>query len=193
MKETKKEKFIRYLFIIIFASIAMIGFVWRYESNSIEETNSPMALVLQSKDTSNPYVVLYDMKKGEHVLALYEVELDRSYYFKTIKGFTLSHKIDQLKKDKERGFWIQMKGNWHYFNEHMEEEERPKSYMAPTNGSLPFTEVTKENQMILQVDDDTNLMIEKRKNEQVKEVHPLSCKGRCWLIITNFDVKVVTS
>lgn len=193
LKETKKEKTIRYLLIIFIAIIIIAAFSYRnknfFPQITTGETNAPLAVVLKKgTDADNPLVALYEQKDDKHLLAIYEIQINNHYFFKTLKAVKLRHPLEAIATDESAtGIWIKMSGKWHYLNEWLQEEDRSQETKNPNKKmNYSIKEVKNKKQFILP-DGKTVLL---HMEEEVKEVHPLTKTNDRWLVITESGVKV---
>lgn len=193
LDETKRERRLRFSLIIII--IALVIFVFFLRSNKIETNNeqqqtSPIVAVVQNSDeqNENPSVAVYEYKDGQHVLALYEIQRNNDFFFKTIAAAELKEPPEELIPDSEgKGVWIKISRKWHYFNHALEEEHRAEK-TRETVEETDFHTVKNENEMILTIENaDYNL----GPREKVISVFSLSANENLWLAVTDSELKIL--
>lgn len=133
MIETVKERRVRIILIAFFLLIALAGLFYR-QSRSTINTNQPspkpQATVVKQGDRydQNPIVALYEQRDRQNILALYEVEQNDSFRFRTLQATTLNDVPEALAPDKDHnGVWVKLKGEWTYYNERLQQKERKET------------------------------------------------------------------
>lgn len=193
MDETKRERRLR--FTLIFVIIALIIFVFFLRSSKIETDNehqwiSPIVAVVQKSDEANenPSVAVYEYVDGSHVLALYEIQRNNDFFFKTVAAVELKKPLEELAPDSEgKGVWVKISRKWHYFSYSLEEKKRSEK-RRDTVKNTDFHTVKNENEMILTIENaDYNL----GPQEKVISVFSLSANENLWIAVTDSDVKIL--
>ncbi|MDZ5472536.1 hypothetical protein SM124_12320 [Bacillus sp. 31A1R] len=194
--ESKKEKRIRFFLVLFFISLTGIGFFYKYNgfnsANQKKETYKPQSLVIHksTNEKDNPIVILYEYKQNQHILALYEIEMNNAFKFKTLEAVTLKLAPEKLAYDKEgQGIWANLNGDWVYFNRKLETvESSNKARISSQN--IPFTVDLDENKKVIHLPG--THQIEIGKQESVFEVQSLSENHELWLVLTDMGVKIST-
>ncbi|MFE8704164.1 hypothetical protein ACFYKX_26715 [Cytobacillus sp. FJAT-54145] len=191
MVESKKDKRIRFFLIFCFASLVMVGFYYQSKQTStyIKEPH-PMAVVIKEGSASgdNPYVGIYDYRDQKHLLALYEIEQNNFFHFKTLKATALKESPEQLANDASgNGLWVRVSGIWHYFNPNLEIIERDEKYRI-SKDKLNYSVHTSEEGNVVTISDSKKIVVE--RNEVVYGVHSLSNDSTVWLLMTDKGAKI---
>lgn len=133
MIETVKERRVRIVLIAFFLLIALAGLLYRQSRSTIytnQPSPKPQATVVKQGDRydQNPIVALYEERDKQNILALYEVEQNDSFRFRTLQVTTLNDIPEALAPDKEdKGVWVKLKGEWNYYNERLQKKERKET------------------------------------------------------------------
>lgn len=190
--ESKSEKRLRYMLIVIFVSITAGAFFYKYSGFGQEqEKKYPLAVVIQetSKDNENPIVVLYDYKDKQHILVQYEIEINNGFHFHALEALQLKNAPTMLARDAASGVWVKVEDEWRYFNQSLEEVSRSIENKIPPS-SIPFIEEQDGNEKWIVLQDERKIKVE--NNEVVKSVMSLSTDGELLFILTNDGVKIST-
>lgn len=194
MKESKKEKTIRYLLILVICILLFAAFSYRNKNllthTSKMETDFPLAVVLK-KGTSyeNPLVALYEKEDDERFLAIYEIQKNNHYFFHTLKAVKLHDPLEDISTDRSSlGIWIKISGKWHYLNESLHEKDRSLKNKS-SDGKIKYSIKTFNDKKQLFLPNGKIALLDGK--EKVKEIYPLTETNDLWLVITENDVKVV--
>lgn len=192
MVETKKEKRLRYLLILIFVGITVSALFYKYNGESeINKDNIPIAIVAHKStgDNDNPVVVMYHYQDGQHILAQYEIDRNANFRFKTLDAVKLKQSPSELILDQEKGFWIKVSDKWEYFDRTLQQQERSTKFIGDsTHISFTIEEDKKEKWLVLE--DKRRVKIDSIEN--VIQVHSLSNKKDLLLLITDLGAKIST-
>lgn len=187
MVESRRDKFIRLLFILFFISIVIFGFFLRYKEFLIDEEKplNEVALVLHpSTGTDNPQIIMYRQHDGQHFLVKYEIDINNNYFFRTLQAVELNHSVDELFKDKEEGFWLSSNGKFYYFDLNLTQHERLEQYIGETT-AVPY------------MDEEGTITVSSHQfvaNEigKIRQIHSLSKNGDIWLVLSELGPKILT-
>ncbi len=193
MVETKKEKFIRFFFIVFFILIVLFALAYRQDKMGAGQTSQSLqALVLHASiaETDQPVAILCERKNNQTILGVYEIDKKDQYKFKTLNAKKFNSRIEKLSADQnENGFWALIDEEWHYFNTSLQEEKRNIKMMDESPYKMAFT-YNKEEAKIM-VNDIQSIMMD--EEEAPLELHALSEGGQLWLILTDKGVKIAAN
>jgi hypothetical protein len=191
MKESLKEKRIRFVLIGFFILLTSIGFLYRFEMSEKEDKHySPLATVLKSSEngSDNPVIALYEYKNSKHILAAYEIERMNKYKFKTIHAIEMKEAPDQLVADQiTKGVWAKTDGNWNYYSQNLQEENRTAEHRMPDSAlESSFSFDQKKSKVYL----NTNHSISLENGEKPTGLFSLTSDGSVWLVLTERNIKI---
>lgn len=193
LDETKRERWLR--FSLIFVIVALIIFVLflrtsKIETDSEPRQTSPLVAVVQKSDEANenPSVAVYEYLDGQHVLALYEIQRNNDFFFKTIAAAELTKPTEELAPDsKGKGVWLKISGKWHYFNSALEEKKRSEK-TRDTVKETEFHPTETASETIITIE---NVDYSLEHHENVISVLSLSAHENVWLAVTDSDLKIL--
>ncbi|MCA1038792.1 hypothetical protein LCM00_04660 [Bacillus infantis] len=193
LRETKKEKQIRLFLALAFAGVALAAIYFQYLKPA-GGTGSPLALVIKagSADGADPLVVLYDEKKQDHVLALYEVEKDNDFKFRLIKSATLESAPEKMAVDREgAGFWAEVDGDWVYLDPDLKVRARkPRLRGTITSDGEPFKVRKTSNHTVLEAEGQYEVAFNEAGRPE--SVHALTADHSSWLILLEDGVRIAS-
>lgn len=189
--ESKREKLIRFFLIGFFICLTASIFLYKYKgSPTVETTPLPKAVVLHKSvsEHDNPLVALYEYKQGKHVLAIYEIERNNLFRFKSIHAISLKNPPLQLALDElEGGVWVEWSEDWVYYNSYLEKESR-STETKNINLGVPFITEMNESEKVLTFLQSKRIIISKQ--ETPYSIHSLSVDDSLWLLLTDKGVKI---
>lgn len=167
--------------------------MYRQEKLTIREsTYPPHAIVLHASidENDNPVVLLYEHKNKQHILGIYEIEVNNRYKFNSRYVVHLDQAVEQLSLDENTdGFWANSDGKWLYFNMSLQEEKRDPKIASMRNPSeIPFT-FNKEKTTII-FNDAQSLPLE--MEEVPRKLYALSENDFTFLFLTDKEVKIAS-
>jgi hypothetical protein len=191
VRETRKERRVRFLLIFICISFTIGSLYYKY-SKQREIINPPLVTVLhQSLDKEDyPIIVLAKKQENKYILAEYEVRIDDNYLFKTRKAVTLDGKPTLISLDKESvGVWVEIDGRWKYFTSDFElatrsPEFRERNSVEQSN----WIEIQENGHTMVQLGD-KQLDVGESK---INQLFSLSKDGSLWLVITEKEIIIST-
>ncbi|KOP83753.1 hypothetical protein ACFFHH_11175 [Cytobacillus solani] len=191
MKESLKEKRIRFVLIGFFVFLVICGFLYRFEMRETRDNDySPLALVLKkSADMNdNPNIVLYEYKNSKHILAAYEIERMNRYKFNTLHVIELEEAPEQISPDRTaEGIWVKANRKWTYYSQSLHEEDRPpENRITDSSSGTPYSYDDKK--AILTINNNHSIVLE--KGEKPTGLLSLSYDGSVWLVITERNIKI---
>lgn len=191
MKESLKERRVRFILIGFFMFLIVSAFLYRFDQQQVHVKQYPsMALVLELSNQArvNPVVALYEYKHNQHVLAIYEVERSNRFRFKARHAIELKDAPDRLLPDVTgEGIWANVRGDWIYFTQNLQEEKRDpgqRSSDSPFETRFQFD----ENESIININGKQSITMV--IGEKPTGLHSLSENGSLWLVITETDIKI---
>jgi hypothetical protein len=195
LRETQKEKRIRVLLAFVFAGVALAAMYVQYLRPG-GGTESPLALVLKegSSESRDPLVVLFDEKKQDHVLALYEVERDDDFKFRLIKSASLESAPEKLARDRNgAGVWAEVDGSWIYLNRDLEMEDRNTDLRSSRTSDGEAFEVRKtSNRTVLEAEGSYEIAFNENEADRPESLHALTADHSSWLILLDGGVRVAS-
>ncbi|MGM0853538.1 MAG: hypothetical protein ACQEWI_13140 [Bacillota bacterium] len=196
MKESKREKTLRFVLIGLCVLVVFGGLV--YSSTSSEQVDesgqSIHAEVLTAGNKEqNPVIAVAKMAQDQPVFIIYELDRSNQYYFKVLHSVSLQKRVKMigLTKDKE-GIWVQLdKKQWVLFSKSLEVLQEKK--VAPSSvisSKQPFK--YNEHKQLIDISfrenkDPIQLDLSDQKDEPV-EVHSLSVNKSLWLVVLQEDL-----
>ncbi len=192
LRETKKEKHVRLFLALAFAGVALAAMYFQY-LKPVSGTGSPLALVIREGNAEdNPLVVLYDEKKQDHVLALYEVEKDNDFKFRLIKSALLEHAPEKLAADRDSaGFWAVLDGDWVYLDRDLEVRDRkPGLRDTITSDGEPFEVRKTSNHTVLETEGQYEVAFNEAGRPE--SVHALTADHSSWLIMLDGGLRIAS-
>lgn len=195
MTETVKERRVRLILIAFFLLVTLAGLFYR-QSATTKTTNQPLpkplAAVVKQGDRydQNPIVALYEKRDGQNILALYEVEKNDSYHFRTLQAIILSDVPEELAPDEDHsGIWVKQKGKWSYFNERLMKKERKlTSKINHSQAETSFQTNIKDHQLEIRVK--SKLIAVVNKQDRPLAVYFLTEDESVVLIVQENGVKI---
>lgn len=189
--ETKKEKRLRYLLIMIFMSITAAAFFYKYYEPTKENAEyKPLAVVVQEGSTGkNPIVIMYEFRNDQHILAQFEIEKNNSYHFRTLEAAEVKDTVTQLVRDVEKGVWVELSGKWQYFDQELLPQNRSTDYKENST-DISFEEIDNGSEKWVELEGKRRIKVE--REDTVSQVLSLSTNQDLWLILTNNGVKIST-
>lgn len=193
LDETKKERRLRFSLILLIIALMLLVFFLRFNKIDGREQPEPLsplfAVVEQSEgERDNPIVAIYEYTDGKHVLALYEIQRNNSFFFKTTAAVELKKPPEELASDSgEEGIWLKVSGKWRYLDNSLEEQkgsERTRNSVKKAK----FHITKKEMETIITIKD-KNYSLEHQAN--VISVFSLSAHKDLWLAVTDSDIKIL--
>jgi hypothetical protein len=193
LRETKKEKHLRLFLALAFAGVAVAALYFQY-FKPVSGTGSPLALVIKegSAEGTDPLVVLYDEKKQDHVLALYEVEKANDFKFRLIKSSSLESAPEKLAVDREgAGFWAELDGEWVYLDQDLEVRDREPGFRGTiTSDGKPFKVRKTSNHTVLEAEGQYEVAFNEAGRPE--SVHALTADHSSWLILLDGGVRIAS-
>ncbi|MGD6879472.1 hypothetical protein [Bacillus infantis] len=192
MRETKKEKHVRLFLALAFAGVALAAMYFQY-LKPVSGTGSPLALVIREGNAEdNPLVVLYDEKKQDHVLALYEVEKDNDFKFRLIKSALLENAPGKLAADRDgAGFWAVLDGDWVYLDRDLEVRDRKPGLRGTiTSDGEPFEVRKTSNHTVLETEGQYEVAFNEAGRPE--SVHALTADHSSWLIMLDGGLRIAS-
>lgn len=192
MKESLKEKRIRFVLIGFFIFLVIGAFLYRYEIRETQEMDEspPLALIIKkSKDMNdNPIIALYEYKNSKHILAVYEIERKNRYKFNAKHVIELNEAPEQISPDrKDEGIWVKANNNWKYFSGNLQEVDRMlKNRTTDTSSKTPYS--FDDKRAILTINSNHSIVLE--EGEKPTGIFSLSEDGSVWLVITERNIKI---
>ncbi|WRP05741.1 hypothetical protein U9J35_17765 [Rossellomorea aquimaris] len=196
MKESKREKTLRFLLIGLCVLVVFGGFV--YSSNSSLQVDdsgqSIRAEVLSAGNREqNPVIAVAKMAQDQPVLIIYELDRSNQYYFKVLHSVSLQKSVKKigLTKDKDR-IWVQLdKKQWVLFSKSLEVLQEKKDAPSTVISSKQPFKYDEHNQLIdlsfRENKDPIQLDWSDQKAEPV-EVHSLMVDKSLWLVVLQEDL-----
>lgn len=193
MNETRKEKFIRFMLIGFFMFVTVYAFFLRYDKQPEIEDSDPIALVLKtsSSQTDDPIVALYENKNNDHILAVYKIERNNRYKFKTLHRIKLNNKLDQLFPDRfENGIWAHIDRKWIYLSESLKTVSRDPKYKGHDSQFKAAFVYNTDTSKIL-INNNQSINWDKGLGFPI-EIHALTNDGLLWLVLTKAGISIGT-
>ncbi|WP_102274248.1 hypothetical protein [Cytobacillus massiliigabonensis] len=192
MKESLKEKRIRFVLIGFFIFLVIGAFLYRFELRETQDKDysPPLALVLKkSADMNdNPVIALYEYKNGKHILAVYEIERTNRYKFNAMHVIELKEAPEQISPDRrDEGIWVKANKNWTYYSPNLHEEERELEHRI-ANSTSETSYSFDDKRAILTIDSKHSIVLE--KGEKPTGLFALSEDRSVWLVITERNIKI---
>ncbi len=190
VRETRKERRVRYLLLFICISFTIGALYYKYSKQII---NPPLVTVLHRSlnKEDNPIIVLAKKQENNYILAEYEIQIEDNYLFQTKRAITLDGKPRMISLDKEsKGVWVKIDGQWNYFTSDFELAIRSTKYRDRNTGELSNLTTIKEEdgRTIVQLGDKQLDVGEGRINQ----LFSLSKDGSLWLVITEQEIIIST-
>ncbi|KUP06691.1 hypothetical protein Q73_11110 [Bacillus coahuilensis m2-6] len=143
MTETLKEKRLRYILILLFISITVIGLLWDRDDNEQIATQETKALVLVQgveETGKQPLVILANSIDEINRLTLFEVQTEDDYYFKSIQSMRYTGLVKEYSLDKQdRFFWTNIEDTWRLFDYNLTEIPTSDLHSMEESSTLSFT------------------------------------------------------
>jgi hypothetical protein len=192
VRETRKERRVRYLLLFICISFTIGALYYKYSKQRVL-INPPLVTVLHQSlnKEDNPIIVLAKKQENNYILAEYEVQIEENYLFQTRRAITLDGKPTMISLDKERkGVWVEIDGQWNYFTSDFELATRSTEYRDRNTGEPSnLTTITEDGRAIVQLGDKQLDVGESRINQ----LFSLSKDGSLWLVITDQEIIISTT
>ncbi|MCA1056886.1 hypothetical protein LCM10_18125 [Rossellomorea aquimaris] len=193
MKESKRERYIRFLLILSCLFVVVIGYVL----SSPEETeDAPLmsAQVLKQQDKNQNAVVAVSKNSGNRpILVIYEVEKEREYHFSALHSVALKEQIQEMKINADGdGLWVRIgQERWVLFSNELEVQKNKgePSFTHSTRQSFQYEETSKS----VIIDDGHRMTLDLSGKVKPLEIHRLSANGSLWLIVYKDDVVLAKS
>lgn len=188
MRETMHEKRIRFLIIIFILLAVAAAFYWRHQqmiTRKGAETAFPLAVVIHKSEgkLDHPLVAVYQYKDGEHLVAVYEIDVEEDYLFKTVAAAKLRKAPEALAADSgEKGVWMKFSGKWRYFNDSLKEKKR--SDKRRRSGELVQFTAEENRDGTTIVIPGTGSRFQLNTREKVLAVHSLAFDKSLYLALT---------
>lgn len=197
MKETKREKYIRFLLIASCLLAVVIGFIYSGSSREKERNREPLVSVqvLKKQDGGqNAIAAVSKMAGDKPVLVLYEVEKENKYHFNVIQSVELKEHVEEIKIDGDgEGLWAKVeKDRWYLFSNGLEVLDQTENPADVHSTTQPF-QYEKRNHKASFVIDQKKIEIELSKETKPLEIHPLSADDTLWLIVYEDDLVLAQS
>ncbi|MEK3991497.1 hypothetical protein [Robertmurraya sp. FSL R5-0851] len=191
MRETRKERRMRYLLLFICISFTIGVLYYKYSKQRVI-INPPLVTVLHqslSKE-DNPIIVLAKKQENNYILAEYEVQIEDNYHFQTRRAIILDGKPTMISLDKEsKGVWVKIGGQWNYFTSDFELATRSTEYRDRNSGEQSnLTTIKEDGRTIFQLGDKQLDVGESRINQ----LFSLSKDDTLWLVITDQEIIIST-
>ena len=196
MKESKREKTLRFVLIGLCVLVVFGGFVYSSDSpERVDESGQSIhAEVLTAGNREqNPVIAVAKMAQDQPVLIIYELDRSNQYYFKVLHSVSLQKRVKKigLTKDKD-GIWVQLdKKQWVLFSNSLEVlQEKKDAPSSVISSKQPFKH--EENKHVIDVSfkenkDPISLDWTGQKADPV-EVHSLSADKSLWLVVLQEDL-----
>lgn len=196
MKESKREKTLRFVLIGLCVLVVFGGFV--YSSNSslqVDESGQSIhAEVLTAGNREqNPVIAVAKMAQDQPVLIIYELDRSNQYYFKVLHSVSLQKRVKKigLTKGKE-GIWVQLdKKQWVLFSRSLEVLQEKKDVPSSVISSKQPFKYDEHHQLIdisfREDKDPIQLDLSDQKAEPA-EVHSISVDQSIWLVVLQEDL-----
>jgi hypothetical protein len=196
LKESKREKSLRFGLIGLCVLVVFGGFVYSTDSSErVDESGQSIhaeVLTAGSRE-QNPVIAVAKMAQDQPVLIIYELDRSNQYYFKVLHSVSLQKRVKKigLTKGKE-GIWVQLdKKHWVLFSKSLEvlqEKKEPPSSVFSSKKPFKYDE---HHQLIdislIEKEDPIQLDLSDHKAEPV-EVHSLSVDQPLWLVVLQEDL-----
>lgn len=196
MKESKREKTLRFALIGLCVLVVLGGFVYSTDfSERVDESGQSIhAEVLSAGNREqNPIIVVAKMAQDQPVLIIYELDRSNQYYFKVLHSVSLQKRVKKigLSKGKE-GIWVQLdKKQWVLFSKSLEVlQEKKEAPSSVISSKQPFT-YDEHHQLIdisLREDKDPVQLDVSDQKAEPAEVHSLSVDQPLWLVVLQEDL-----
>jgi hypothetical protein len=196
LKESKREKTLRFVLIGLCVLVVFGGFV--YSSNSslqVDESGQSIhAEVLTAGNREqNPVIAVAKMAQDQPVLIIYELDRSNQYYFKVLHSVSLQKRVKKigLTKDKD-GIWVQLdKKQWVLFSRSLEVLQEKKDVPSSVMSSKQPFKYDEHHELIdisfREDKDPIQLDLSDQKAEPA-EVHSLSVDQPIWLVVLQEDL-----
>lgn len=191
MKETLKEKRIRFMLIGFFVLITVSAFFIRQEKVQ-HEWHAPRAAVLHESidEQDHAIVALYEYKEKQHVLGIYEMDRTNQYKFNAITVLSLDKSPDELRPDKKgMGVWVLAGDKWSYYTKQLELKKKALKAENVVDDKEPFVFDQNNSAIILK----SGQSIALSEKEHPIEVHALSADSSLLLIVTDEGIKIAAN
>jgi hypothetical protein len=185
LKETKREKYIRFLLIASCLLAVVIGFVYSGSSREMEREPFVSVQVLKKQDVGqNAIAAVSKMSGDKPVLVLYEVDKENKYHFNVLQSVELKEHVEEIKIDGDgEGIWAKVeKSRWYLFSNGLEVLNQSENPVDVHSTTQPF-QYEKRNHKASLVIDQKKIEIELSKETEPLEIHPLSANDTLWLIV----------
>jgi hypothetical protein len=197
LKETKREKYIRFLLIASCLVAVVIGFIYSGSPREMERNREPLVSVqvLKKQDVGqNAIAAVSKMSGDKPVLVLYEVDKENKHHFNVLQSVELKEHVEEIKIDGDgEGLWAKVeKGRWYLFSKGLEVLNQSENPVDVHSTTQPF-QYEKRNHKASLVIDQKKIEIELSKETKPLEIHPLSADDTLWLIVYEDDLVLAQS
>jgi hypothetical protein len=197
LKETKREKYIRFLLIASCLVAVVIGFIYSGSPREMERNREPLVSVqvLKKQDVGqNAIAAVSKMSGDKPVLVLYEVDKENKHHFNVLQSVELKEHVEEIKIDGDgEGLWAKVeKGRWYLFSNGLEVLNQSENPVDVHSTTQPF-QYEKRNHKASLVIDQKKIEIELSKETKPLEIHPLSADDTLWLIVYEDDLVLAQS
>jgi hypothetical protein len=197
LKETKREKYIRFLLIASCLLAVVIGFVYSGSSREMERNQEPLvsAQVLKKQDGGqNAIAAVSKMAGDKPVLVLYEVEKENKYHFNVLQSVELKEQVEEIKIEGDgEGLWAKIgKDRWYLFSNGLEVLNQTEHPVDVHSTTQTFQYEKRKHKASLVIDQ-KKIEIKLSKEAKPLEIHPLSADDTLWLIVYEDDLVLAQS
>jgi hypothetical protein len=196
LKESKREKTLRFVLIGLCVLVVFGGFVYSSDpSERVDESGQSIhaeVLTAGSRE-QNPVIAVAKMAQDQPVLIIYELDRSNQYYFKVLHSVSLQKRVKKigLTNDKDK-IWVQLdKKQWVLFSKSLEVLQEKKDAPSSVISSKQLFEYNEDNQLIdvsfREGKDPISLDLSDQEADPV-EVHSLSVDKSLWLVVLQEDL-----
>jgi hypothetical protein len=197
LKETKHEKYIRFLLISLCLLIVIVGFHYAGPSQEADRKRDPhvSVQVLREEDTGRDAVIAVSRMSGDQpLLIIYEIDKDDYYHFNVLHHVELKESIEEMKVVSDgAGIWAKVKKDqWFLFSNRLEmlnQTEHP--------------ERAHTTRQVFHYEDSTSRASFEKKSRKIElqltkktkplEIHPLSADDTLWLVVYEDELVLAKS
>ncbi len=203
MKESKREKTVRLILIVLCLLVVLVGIVYSSPSKERIEKNDDQMLrvevLSEQTENHNPVIAVVKKVQDQPVLIIYEIDRENNYYFKVLDSVSLNKTAKKLMVSKdENGIWVKVDTKqWILFSKSLEVlqkvEKEPENIYSDNQ---PFKFNHKDHIVsINQRDSNKEIQLDLSKQDvnQPKAIYSLAHDDSLWLVLFQEDMLIAKS
>ena len=193
MKETKKERFIRFTIIIFSLIFVAVGYRFQIEKmNSADDPPKIAVLHVSESNNEPPIIAMYRWLENNHLLTIYRIDRGNRFHFQEMHTTELPDAPDKILGDQKiTGVWAEIDGEWIFYDENLQRVRREPIYRDVTSGeTVPYT-IDKKNGEVSIRGNEKSVSFRLENNEMIHGIYSLTNDEKLYLVLFDNDVKLI--